>query len=90
LFIVLGGGMALRARQRPVLVGQEELIGSRGEVLSAGERGETWALVRGERWQVKSATRLEPGTAVRVTGVHGLTLEVAADPTTTSPKEAPP
>lgn len=88
LLIVLGGGMALRARQRPVLAGHEELIGTRGEVLSA-DNSETWALVRGERWQVKSTAPLVPGTQVRVTGVHGLTLEVSADTTTTN-KEPPP
>jgi membrane-bound serine protease (ClpP class) len=95
LLIVLGGGMALRSRRRPVLAGHEELIGTRGEVLAA-DNGETWALVRGERWQVSSATPLSPGTQVRVTGVRGLVLEVATDThaitstTANTNKEPPP
>ena len=75
LFIVLGGGMALRARRRPVLGGHEEMVGTLGEVLQA-QAGESWAQVRGERWQVASAMPLQPGQRVRVVGQRGLTLDV--------------
>jgi membrane-bound serine protease (ClpP class) len=77
-FVLLVGGLAARARTRPVVTGREELVGAGGEVLQAAE-GETWAHVRGETWRVRSRDRLAPGTRVRVTGVDGLVLEVTPE-----------
>jgi len=74
-FMILVGGMAAKARARPVVTGREELMGAGGEVIeSAGD--ESWARVRGETWRVRSRERLAPGSRVRVTGVDGLILEV--------------
>jgi membrane-bound serine protease (ClpP class) len=74
-FIILVGGMAAKARARPVVTGREELVGAGGEVIeAAGE--EAWARVHGETWRVRSPERLAPGRRVRVTGVDGLILEV--------------
>jgi len=84
--VLLGGGMALRARRRPVVSGAEELVGAAGEVLSVGE-GRAWAQVHGERWQVASAQPLQPGQRVRVTGLRGLTLDVRLDPEFQSQRE---
>ena len=67
--------LALRARQRPVLGGGEQLIGSSGVVHSCAE-GMCWARVQSELWQVRSAAQLSPGLAVRVTDRNGLILEV--------------
>lgn len=76
--VLLGGGMALRARRRPLVSGPEAMLGARGEVLAVvGD--EAWALVRGERWQVRSAQALAPGQRVRVVALHGLTLDVRPD-----------
>lgn len=75
LFVLLASGMALRARQRPVVTGQEQLAGASGEVL-ADFTGEGWATVLGETWRVRSATPLTQGQQVRVTHVDGLTLDV--------------
>jgi membrane-bound serine protease (ClpP class) len=80
LVIVAGGGMALRARQRPVETGREQMTGATGVVLEGGAAGETWARVHGERWRVRSAAALVPGQRVRVLALHGLTLDVAPDP----------
>ncbi|MGH6640734.1 MAG: NfeD family protein, partial [Polaromonas sp.] len=80
--ILLGGGLALKARRRPVVSGREELPGASGEVLEVAD-GETWARVRGERWRVTSQQPLVPGQRIRVLGLHGLTLEVQID---TQPK----
>jgi len=77
-FVLLVGGLAARARTRPVVTGREELVGAGGEVLQAGE-GEAWAHVHGETWRVRSRDRLAPGTRVRVTGVDGLVLEVTPE-----------
>ena len=74
-FIALVGGMAAKARSRPVVTGREELVGAGGEVIEAAG-DESWARVRGETWRVRSAERLAPGRRVRVTGVDGLILDV--------------
>jgi membrane-bound serine protease (ClpP class) len=69
------GGMALRARRRPVLTGDEELPGSEGEALEDIET-EGWARVHGEMWRVSSRVPLPRGARLRVTARHGLKLEV--------------
>jgi len=81
LFSFAVGGMALRARRRPVLTGGEELPGMQGEVLEDIE-GEGWARVHGELWRVRSRQPLARGARVRVTARHGLILEVEATPST--------
>ncbi|MBA3034378.1 MAG: nodulation protein NfeD [Gammaproteobacteria bacterium] len=75
LFSFAVGGMALRARQRPVLTGSEELPGMEGEALEDIE-AEGWARVHGETWRVRSHVPLPRGSKVRVTARSGLTLEV--------------
>ncbi|WP_297656613.1 nodulation protein NfeD [Hydrogenophaga sp.] len=77
--VLLGGGMALRARRAPVVSGQESLVGACGEVLHV-VGSQAWAQVQGERWQVRSDAPLQPGQRVRVKGMHNLVLEVAPDP----------
>ena len=81
--VLLGGGMALKARRRPIVSGQESLVGLPGQVLQVSD-GEAWAEVLGERWKVASSRPLQPGQRVRVLGLRGLTLEVQAD----SPSDA--
>lgn len=76
--VLLGGGMALRARRRPVVSGREEMIGATGEVLALDD-DIVWALVHGERWKVHSADALAPGQRVRVVALHGLVLQVRAE-----------
>ena len=78
-FLIFVVGMALRARQRPVVSGKEELIGSLGEVLEDFE-GEGWARVHGENWKVRSKVPLKRGRKVRVERMEGLVLEVGAEP----------
>ena len=81
----VGGGIvfftvmfALKARKRPVVSGQEQMIGSVGEVLEDLE-SEGWARVEGERWRIVSAHPLRRGHKVKVVGVTGLTLRVQAE-----------
>ena len=79
-FIFAVGGIALKARRRPVVSGRELLVGSRGEILeAAGMDG--WARVHGERWRVKSSTPLAEGQRVQVTGMEGLLLTVTPEST---------
>lgn len=75
LAIIGGGGMAWRARQRPVVAGLAQATGAVGEVLSIDDDG-GWARVGGERWRVVAQVPLAPGQRVRVNAVDGLTLLV--------------
>lgn len=84
VLVLLGGGMALRARRRPVVSGREEMIGAVAEVLVVGEGG-AWAQVHGERWKVQSPEALAPGQRVRVVALHGLTLEVRPEDSDSNP-----
>jgi membrane-bound serine protease (ClpP class) len=75
IFIAAIIGMALKARRRPIKGGAEEMIGALGEALEDFEsRG--WARVHSEIWQVNSATPVQRGQKVRVTGMDGLELTV--------------
>ncbi len=74
-FLLTVAGLLAKSRKRPVVSGREELIGSHGEVIeAAGHEG--WARVHGETWRVRSHAPLQRGEKVRVTSMHGLTLEV--------------
>jgi membrane protein implicated in regulation of membrane protease activity len=57
-------------RGRPT-AGPEAMVGERGKITEDG-----WVRVQGELWNVRSEHSLEPGQAVRVTDVDGLTLIV--------------
>ena len=77
LVIVLGGGMALRARRAPVVSGTEAMVGAAGVVTQLEDDGSCWVLVAGERWRTEPAAEpLTVGQPVRVLAVHGLTLQV--------------
>jgi len=69
--------LAHRARNNKVVTGDAGMIGLEGraetDLLPEGK-----VLVRGELWDAWSPMRLERGQPVRVTGVRGLLLEVAA------------
>ncbi len=76
LFIFFVAGMALKARQRPVVSGLEELIGSLGEVLEDFDGKDGWALVHGENWRIRSRQPLSRGQKVRVARIDGLIFDV--------------
>ena len=88
--IVIGvASMAVRARRRPQVTGMARLVGVAGEVLEFGD-GVGWALVEGERWQIRARDGLRAGQRVRVTRVDGLTLEVRPLASTPSLEGASP
>ena len=84
--IAAGGGAILaltlyllwRARQAPVVTGEQTLIGHTVEVLEPIEN-EGWGWVAGERWRVRSRVPLKPGDRPRITSMDGLTLLVEPD-----------
>lgn len=75
LFVLVVVRLALKARQRPVVSGSEELSGMSGEILESSAQG-AWMRLRGERWRVQSDAPLHRGQHVRVTGRAGLVLQV--------------
>lgn len=77
LFLVSVIGMALKTRRKPLLSGQEHMVGSVGEMLE-DTSGDGMARIRGELWTVHSAQPLVRGQKVRVTGIDGLVLHVIA------------
>jgi membrane-bound serine protease (ClpP class) len=76
LFIFLSVGMALKARRRPVVSGQEGLIGETGSVQEDFDGMEGWARVHGETWRIRSKQTLTKGQRIKVIHVDGLVLEV--------------
>jgi len=68
-------GVAVKARQRPVVSGREELVGARGTALSDFDRRGN-VFVHSERWSAVTGSPLREGQAIVVTGLDGLTLKV--------------
>jgi membrane-bound serine protease (ClpP class) len=75
LFIFVVVGVAAKARKRPIVTGDEELIGSVGVALEDVE-SEGWARVHSEQWRVQSPVPLRAGQQVRVKARSGLILAV--------------
>jgi membrane-bound serine protease (ClpP class) len=73
LLLLVGAGV--RAQAQPAMGGQEGLV---GQVGTARTRlaPEGTAFVHGELWTARSATPIEAGERVRVTGLDGLVLVV--------------
>jgi len=66
---------AVRSRDRPVVSGQEEMVGARAEALHDFDvRGQIW--VHGERWTARTSTPVTAGQPLEVVRVDGLTLHV--------------
>ena len=69
-------GMAIRARNRPVVSGMEEMFGKQAAVVEVLDANYVNVRVHSELWRAHSPTSLEQGQLVRVLAVDGLTLEV--------------
>jgi membrane-bound serine protease (ClpP class) len=67
--------MLARSHRRPVVTGQEEMIGSHARVIS-WERQTGRVQVHGEVWYARSPVALAPGQQVRIKAIEGLTVEV--------------
>ena len=73
--------LALRARNRQVVSGVEEMSGLPAEALEDFDgEGQVW--VHGERWLARAAMPVRKGQALTVKQVHGLVLEVEPAPRT--------
>lgn len=83
VFLVFAVAAVLRAHRRRIVIGDDALIGSAGQVMSWGDdEGEVQVL--GERWRATSAARLCPGQHVRVVERRNLTLVIEPEPNTSS------
>jgi membrane-bound serine protease (ClpP class) len=76
LFIFFVAAMALKARRRPVVSGEEQLLGSVGIALD-DIQSEGWARIHGEHWKVRTAVPLKRDQRVQVLARDGLVLAVA-------------
>lgn len=68
-------GMAVRARRKPVVCGQEQLIDGIAIALDNFDATGT-VRIHSEIWQAHSSAPLHKGDEARVTGLDGLTLQV--------------
>lgn len=84
IFAILS--MALRARQRALVGGDSELIGSLARVHTVQPSNPLggWVQLQGENWQVFSQVPLQPGQQVRVLARKGSMLDVATTEETPS------
>jgi membrane-bound serine protease (ClpP class) len=74
--VVLGiVGMAMKARERAVVSGREELVGSEGEALDDFDT-KGWIRLHSENWMATSKSPIKRGQKVKVTAVKGLELSV--------------
>ena len=74
-FLLVVLNFAMRARQRPVVSGREQMLGATGEVFVNPDGG-VFARILGEMWQVRANAPLGRGQRVRVVGIDGLVLSV--------------
>jgi membrane-bound serine protease (ClpP class) len=89
LLLMLMMTMLARSQRRAVVTGQEEMIGSVGQVLD-WDAGEGHVRVHGEIWRARGPAGLGPGREVRIKAIHGLTLVVEPEPDVESPSPESP
>ncbi len=75
LLLLFVATMALRSHRRPVVIGQEALIGQQA-MIEVDEQQQLWLTLNGERWQCASDQTLVSGERVTVKALRGLTLVV--------------
>jgi membrane-bound serine protease (ClpP class) len=68
--------MAMKARKRQVVSGQEEMLGAPGAALENFKDGEGRVRVHSEEWQARSDKPIKRGQKVKVTRIEGLILTV--------------
>ena len=70
-------GMAMKAREKPIVSGSEEMVGSEGEALGDFDSN-GWVFVHSENWKATSKSPIKRGQKIKVTAVNGLVLSVEA------------
>jgi membrane-bound serine protease (ClpP class) len=75
-FVFAVSAAALKSRRRPIVSGEEQMIGSIAVMLDDTDH-EGWARVHSEQWRVRSNAPVRRGQPVRIIRMDGLVLEVA-------------
>lgn len=75
LLLMASASFAIRAHKRPVVSGQQQMLGSEG-VAAVDFQGTGWIRIHGERWRAQCAVPVRAGQRVRVTELNGLLLRV--------------
>jgi membrane-bound serine protease (ClpP class) len=75
-FFLFVAGKGLRAQFLPVRTGKETMLGKTAPALARIDSGSGKVFVEGEYWNAISDVPIEPGQAVVITAVDGLTLKV--------------
>ncbi|MCW8956213.1 MAG: nodulation protein NfeD [Gammaproteobacteria bacterium] len=83
IFII---GMAIKAKDRPVVSGLEELVGGYATVLNDFDNKGSVS-IHSETWNAQTLTPLHKGQQVRVAAVKGLVLQVEPVPISTEEGE---
>lgn len=73
VFVVAKG---IRAQFRPPTTGREGMMGKTAPAQTRIDAGGGKVFIEGEIWNAVSATPVEPGQMIEVTGMNGLTLQV--------------
>jgi membrane-bound serine protease (ClpP class) len=81
LFFIFIVGQGLRAQALPVRTGKEAMIGKVAPALARIDQQGGKVFVEGEYWNAVSDTPVEPGQAVQIVDIRGLTLKVKPQPT---------
>ena len=76
-FFLVVVGMAIKARNRSIVSGREEMVGDTGVVVEDFDH-EGWIRVQGELWRAETNKPLHRGQKVIITAMKGLVLQVEA------------
>jgi membrane-bound serine protease (ClpP class) len=76
LFFVLIVGAGLRAQRLPVRVGTETMLGKTVSAVGHIDKSSGRVFVEGEYWNASSDTPVQPGEAVEIIAIKGLSLKV--------------
>jgi membrane-bound serine protease (ClpP class) len=75
-FVLWVVGAGLRAQRLPVTTGKEAMLGQVATVVTRIDPSGGKVFFDGEYWNAVSDSAVEPGQAVRIVGIDGLTLKV--------------
>jgi len=75
-FFIFVVGAGVRAQFLPVRAGKETMLGETATALDRIDTASGRVFVEGEYWKAVSKTPVEPGQAVKIVGIDGLTLKV--------------
>ncbi len=76
LFFIFVVGKGLGAQFKPAQTGKESMLGKSANAFSRIDSAGGKVFIEGETWNATSATPVEAGQPIEITGITGLTLQV--------------